>query len=150
MYFFEWAHRWSQIFTDFSSKFSITVLSFWHKADLGQAHCWLSRMSACQLNPASQANYLVSNSVRACLLSVSALHPLSENQSKENVILVKSWKFEICNLTDFLDSVKERILFILLIYGDRKPWYKEDFLKWKFVQKVRFFVFVSVNFIVSI
>ena len=51
------------LITDFSSKSRSTVLSFWHKAD------WV-KFIECQLNPASQAN-----SVRACVLSVSALHP---------------------------------------------------------------------------
>ena len=115
---------------------------------------WLGRLTAywveCQLNPAGQANSVpagvlsvpalhpqLSSGVRTLspsftlttqfgrAYSQSQLYiPLCENQNKENVILVKSWKFETCNLTDFLDSVKEN-LFILLIYGGRKMWYNE-------------------------
>ena len=106
---------------------------FWHKAD------WVEY----QLNPTQFGR----------AYSQSQLYiPLGENQNKEKVIIVvvKSWNFEICTwLTDFLDSVKKNLIHItnLRKLEEVTQRSQEIFLRWKFVQKkVRFFIFISVNF----
>ena len=102
--FSEWVYE----ITDFSSKFSITLLSFWHKAD------WVE----CQLNlEVSPLNHWIQQ-VRLTQFgraySQSQLYiPIKTKKTWFSLVnLVKSWKFEICNLTDFLDSVKENLIHI--------------------------------------